>query len=296
MVLHPRHGFAPALITHLGSAWSVGFPTCMITDMMIYEICVGPQAGVVRLLGLAPEMTLRVTGMGPRDRLAAGGGEVPVESIIFTVDTFDDAFVARLAAEQGPDAGLPFIDYRLGDLTGAQAERVLALLAGSGLLEGLFGIVPDGEHRALVADAAAARRAGEWITATAAQVRETGEDAMPEGWKRYRTDMRTGWSGTAIWPAGDAAGYVSFFGDECPRGLLAWPEGDPGGAAMARADRWLAALTASSEVAPVPRRVLAATAWRAGFRNIQAIAGALGAHRETIYRDLRAAGYEPTEH
>ena len=102
--------------------------------------------------------------------------------------------------------------------------------------------------------------------------------------------------GAAIWPSGDASGYVAFFGAICPHGILAWLDGDPAGAATAGADRWLAALKASGEVAPVPRRVLAAAAWRAGFRNIRAIADAVGAERETIYRDLRAVGYEPTDH
>lgn len=267
---------------------------------MLYRIYGGAHStGPALPPGIDPCMTLRVWAIGPRTRVERGRGAVAVESIRFDLEALRSQ--VQLAVWEmnyhTPAAGDPWIDYRIGPLTEGQAGRVQAMLAASGLLEDVFGNVPDGEGCATVADVAAARRAGEWVAAAAAQVRQAGDDTMPAGWQRYRTDERVGaGSGSVIWPSGDASGYVAFFGAICPHGILAWPEGDPAGAAIADAGRWLAALKASGEVAPVPRRILAAATWRAGFRNIRAIADALGAERETIYRDLRAAGYEPTEH
>ncbi|HWU11575.1 MAG TPA: hypothetical protein VN520_35360 [Streptomyces sp.] len=237
---------------------------------------------------------LIVQATGPRDRVAEQSGPAPVAQYDFRVEQLEDAD----EIEAPRTVGHPQQTYALpSGLSDGQLQRLLALLADSRMLETVFADqVEAGTHRAKVMDEAAAAKAAQWIAqAGAALVGGEEEPQLPAGWAMWFSVNGYVPYSSERWLRSDAQRGTVPNLTGTARGALAWPQGRPEGAVAWRPEVFLERLQAFGLEPPIPRRHVAAAAWRAGFVNIRALSALLGPDRKTLYAHLRAAGIEPTD-
>ncbi|WP_329431057.1 hypothetical protein OG339_48715 (plasmid) [Streptosporangium sp. NBC_01495] len=200
----------------------------------------------------------------------------------------------------GPHEGAEDVWYRLGALNPAQVETLFARLAASGLLEGIFGRVERTYRQGLLTSVQAGEAVATWIAAERDRLTRSDED-LPDGWARYQVAAPIIASiYNLLAPAGDTPSAAHLATKTTSVwGLAVWPEEDPGQVVVTRPEEFTQALEGllrrGITFVPVPRPLLTAAVWRAGWHNVNALSRALGVDRKTVYADLRAQGIEPTD-